>query len=294
MKHSFSLLLLASVGGGVGFSAPASGDAIVHYKLDEAGGTAMDSIGGVHMTPRTQTAAEFGLVYSLPSVPAGTYGPITLTSQQASAFKTAIQGAGLGGDSQFINSTANNALNTLTGSRSITAWIKPDMLPDATTRVGRILSSHPVTIGTARTGWGYGVKEAGNQRFTTYGRKDFDQNTGTAVEANVWQHVAMTYAETTPTNANVQLYLNGNLVQTITGAPTDAANPDAIFGLFGTGSGTEAFPGTMDEVWVFNEVLSEQQIRLVATGAPIPEPSSVAALAAGGLLLLRRQRNRTV
>jgi len=261
----------------------------VHYGLNESSGTAFDSIGGVHMQPRTQTAAEFGLTYGRPSVPAGTYGFITLTPAQATALGTAVQGAGVAENAQFINSTPNNALNTLAGSRTVTAWINPDTLLEGTA-VGRILSSHPLVIGTARTGWGFGMRQAGQQRFTTYGRKDFDQSTGTTIEAGVWQHVAVTYTETSSTNASVQLYHNGDLVQTITGAPTDAINPNATFGLFGSGTGSEAFPGTVDDVWVFNEALTAQQIRTVATGTPIPEPSGVAAIVMAGLLGLRRRR----
>ena len=185
-----------------------------------------------------------------------------------------------------MNSTPNNPLNSLTGSRTVTAWINPDSFAG----IGRILASGPLTIGTARTGWGFGVLTTGNQRFTTFGRKDFDQTTGAAVQTGVWQHVAATYTETSATSATVQLYLNGELVSTVTGAPTDAANPNATFGLFGAGGGTEPFAGTMDEVWVFNTALSANEIRAVATGAPLPEPSSLVGVAAVGLLALRRRR----
>jgi len=286
MKLKTLVSLIGGVGTTLALASPARSAAIVHYSLNEGSGTAFDSIGHVDMVPRTMTAAEFGLEYGKPSVPAGSYGSITITPTQSAAFGTAIYGAGVPENAMFINSTPNNVLNTLEGSRSITAWINPETI----TGVGRLLSSNRLDIGTARTGWGYGVRETGLQRFTTYGRKDFDQIAGTAVTFGEWQHVAMTFDQTSSTTATVRLYRNGNLVDTITGAPSDAANPNAIFGLFGTGAGGEPFGGTMDDVWVFNNVLSESEIRLVATGATLPEPGSAALCLAAGVLVLGRRR----
>lgn len=286
----FSSLSLLSSGLLGCLAVPITAAPVSHYALNEGGGTAADSVGGVHMTPRTQTAELFGLTYGVSSVPAGTYGAVTVTSAKATAFGTAVQGAGFANDSQFVNTTASNALNTLTGDRTVAAWVKPDSLSS----LGRILASGPLVIGTSRTGWGMGVLTTGMLRFTTYGRKDFDQTAGLNITTGSWSHVASTYTQDSSTSSTVRHYINGQLVATVTGLPTDAANPNATFGLFGAGNGTEAFAGTIDDVWVFNTALSSSEIITVASGNPIPEPSTAAAVlgfAMTGLLMRRRRAN---
>ena len=72
MTVKMYLALLSGIGSGLAASPSARAAAIVHYNLDETGqgATAVDSIGGVDMVPRTQTAGEFGLNYGRDSVPA--------------------------------------------------------------------------------------------------------------------------------------------------------------------------------------------------------------------------------
>ncbi|MDB5294109.1 MAG: proteinsorting protein/Myxococcales trans [Phycisphaerales bacterium] len=276
---------------GLGLSSPpaAHGSAIVHYALNETSGSAADVIGGVTMSPINQTAAEFGLKYAQPSVPAGTYGAVTLTPAQAANFGTAIAGdSRFPGFASFVSGNTPNALNTLAGPFTITAWV----LPDTFDTIGRILAGTSVTIGTQKSGWGYGVLTSGRQRFTTYGVKDFDQSSGASAAQDVWQHVAVTYSATA-TTATVGMYLNGTLVQTLTGGPFQTVNPASRMGLFSTGTGSETFAGSIDDVWVYNNVLTQNEIRTAATGVEVistPEPASAAVAGLVGLLALGRRR----
>ena len=289
MKYATHLTALAAAACALAAPTAAHAKAIVHYTLNESGGTAVDSIGGVNMNPINQTAGDYGLSYGLPGVAAGTYGPITITAGQSANFGTAIGGKSqFAGSASMTNTTANNALNTLDGPFTITAWVNPDTF----TTIGRILASQSITnAGGQKTGWGFGVLPSGRQRFTTYGVKDFDQSTGASVVVGQWQHVASTYSVAAGT-ATINFYLNGNLVQTVTGGPFQATNPTAVFGLLASGGGTETFPGAIDDVWVYNTALSQGDIRLAATGVEVvPEPATagLAGLATVGLLARRRR-----
>jgi len=241
-----------------------------YYTMNETSGALTDRVGGVTMTP--QNAA--GFTYGAPSVPAGTYGAITLTSAQAAAFGTAITGDGT---STFNNSTSSNALNSLAAPTTVMAWIKPVGLVG----IQRVISGS----GGDGNGWGYGILASGNQRYTTYGVTDYDQQVGATVQAGAWQHVAVTFTGTT---ANI--YLNGNLVDTRTGG-NFAANTNEVFALFGQGNAaaTERFTGTIDDVRVYSTVLTQPQI-VAAAMTPVPEPSCLVLLGFCALGLLARRR----
>lgn len=251
---------------GVAAAAPLS-----YFKMNETAGVLADSIGGVNMTP--QNAA--GFTYGAASVPAATYGAITLTPAQATSFGTAVTSSGT---SIFNNTTSNNALNTLPAPLTVMAWVKPNV----TTITQRILSGS----GGDGNGWGYGLIAGGNQRFTTYGVTDYNQAAGTTAVAGAWQHVAVSFTGTT-----ANFYVNGNLVDTKTGS-NFGANTSEVYALFGQANATESFAGTVDEVKVFNTALTQPQIVTEATA--LPEPASLgllaAAAAAGTLGRHRRAR----
>jgi Concanavalin A-like lectin/glucanases superfamily/PEP-CTERM motif len=245
---------------------------ISYYSMNETSGDLADSAGGVTMTP--QDAAAF--TYGAPSVPAGTYGAITLTPAQAAAFRTAITGNGA---STFRNMTSGNPLNSLAAPLTVMAWINPTALVG----IQRVISGS----GGDGNGWGYGILGSGNQRYTTYGVTDYDQQAGATVQPGAWQHVAVTF-----TGTSADIYLNGNLVNTRTGG-NFAANTNEVFALFGQGNAgaTERFTGTIDEVRVYGGILTQAQI-VAAASAPVavPEPSSLGLLGLCALGLLTRRR----
>ena len=253
----------------VGGAATAGAQTVVYYPMNETGGVLADVVNGVNMTPVNEGA----FIYGTPSAPAGTYGAITLTPEQSTAFGTGVTGTG---QSLFLNQTPNNALNTLAAPLTSMAWVNPN-----TFDLQRIISGS----GGDGNGWGNGFVGGGNQRFTTYGVTDYDQNAGTTAQAGVWQHVAVTFDGSTAT-----FYLNGEQVDVKTGG-NFGVNPNEVFGLFGlTNNSTELFNGTIDEVKVFNTVLTADQI--AAEAVVVPEPASLGLLGAAGLGLLARRRRR--
>jgi Concanavalin A-like lectin/glucanases superfamily/PEP-CTERM motif len=243
---------------------------VSYYSMNQTSGPLADIVGGVTMTP--QDAAAF--TYGVPSMPAGTYGAITLTPAQAAAFGTAVTG---NGTSSFRNTTSNNPLNSLAAPLTVMAWINPAALVG----IQRVISGS----GGDGNGWGYGILASGNQRFTTYGVTDYDQQAGATVQAGTWQHIAVTF-----TGTSADIYLNGNLVNTRTGG-NFAANTNEVFALFGQTSAAspEQFTGTIDEVRVYSTILTQPQIVAAAT-APVPEPSSLGVLVLCALGLFARRR----
>jgi hypothetical protein len=92
--------------------------------------------------------------------------------------------------------------------------------------------------------------------------------TGTsAMSANTWSHLAVTYD-----GANMRLYVNGALVRTVarTGAILATSGPLHIGG--NEVWGGEWFAGLIDEVRIYNRALSASEIQADMSGSTLPEP----------------------
>lgn len=81
------------------------------------------------------------------------------------------------------------------------------------------------------------------------------------VSPNQWYHVALTYA-TSGSETAVSVYLNGVLVADEVADANASWNPQVAFGAY-VGAAQPSFVGSMDEIAVFNTVLTAQQIRQI-------------------------------
>lgn len=115
--------------------------------------------------------------------------------------------------------------------------------------------------------------------------------TGTTnVAANAWTHIAITYDRVN----NVAItYVNGILDNTIAIPGVGDGILDfslaGMYGQLGGGIATHhdaTFLGMMDDVMIFDEVLTEAQIQALM----IPEPATLVLLGLGGLIAIRRKR----
>ncbi len=110
---------------------------------------------------------------------------------------------------------------------------------------------------------------------------------GTFNAVDNWYHYTMTYDSSTKEQA---IYVNGTLVGTRTATTgfTGSASLDAFV------LGSNAFDGLLDEVWVYNNVLTQGQITGLYTANAVPEPSAYALMmgfvALGYLQFARRKR----
>ncbi|MCP5099573.1 MAG: hypothetical protein GY943_28805, partial [Chloroflexi bacterium] len=146
-------------------------------------------------------------------------------------------------------------IDALSNQFSIMAWIKP------TDVVG-----HHRIVAHSRTnggnGFGFGVKDS-SLAFTTWGIKEYFSTADIA--ANYWQHVAVVFDE----NNDAHFYLNGALVDTITGSAPINLNTDGdpilIGGATPVGANTliETFAGQIDELALYGASLTSAEIRAI-------------------------------
>jgi hypothetical protein len=78
----------------------------------------------------------------------------------------------------------------------------------------------------------------------------------TSADLNVWKHVAISYDGTT-----LRFYVNGVLNGQANGAHTSTNNP-LIFGRW-TSPNNEFWNGLMDEVRLYNRMLSQAEIQVL-------------------------------
>jgi len=141
---------------------------------------------------------------------------------------------------------------------SITAWAKSTSTGDVT-----------------MVNWGTNV---GGQRadFRLYqGRLRCEHGAGnlqanTVLADGQWHHVAVTVTQSAPISyPNVKLYLDGNDDSRITTDPDTfniVANVDVNIGRRGTNN-DRVFPGSLDDVRIYDKVLSQAEIRTIMDGS---------------------------
>lgn len=262
--------------------AVAQGALIGQWRLNESSGNAIDSSGSGF----TGTATAAGLTYAQASVPAGTYGAITLSAADAAAFGTSVQFTkSLAGRFDLGAPAAIEGLaeggSPGVGAFSVMAWVYTDSLPAGTTY--RVFS-------TGRPGgWGLGVANVDRVRFTTYGVSDFTSS-GTYPFNGNWHHLAATWQDGTLTT-----YVDGNVAAvTAGGSPVNFVDETGTsFSIGGTDATTnEWFNGRIDEVKLFSTALTQAEVVAAAVPTAVPEPASAGIVVVGAVAsrLLRRRR----
>lgn len=171
------------------------------------------------------------------------------------------------GANQEINLGAT--FNGLTSDFTVSAWINPD----DTSGVQRVFSS------STGPGWGFGLNGA-NLRFTTFGILDYNLTLGSPIVAGEWTHLAVTF----DSSFDAEFFVNGVSQGTLAGS--SAANAGTGVYRIGSRNG-ENFDGFIDEVRLYNEVLSDAEVSSLAV---VPEPSSAVLLGLGGFALALRRR----
>jgi uncharacterized repeat protein (TIGR01451 family) len=216
-----------------------------YWKFDDGTGTtAKDSS---FSAPSNTGSLAGGAAFSASAAPTTTF---------TSSGSLSVSGA-----TASVVTVPNSAINKLTNSFTVSAWINPSSV-----------SGYQRVIGSARTksanGWSFGIFNS-QLLFTTNGKKDYYSPTSTGMVAGKWYHIA---AIMDSSNA-VTFYLDGLAIGTVTG--TSAAVPDTddnlqIGAITVSGSSTlsEAFNGLIDDLRVYNRILDSTELANVVGIAP--------------------------
>lgn len=139
---------------------------------------------------------------------------------------------------------------------TISGWIKPSF-------TGQNMPIIQKTTGTDR-GYDFLVDNYFNEnrlglilQSGTDGRQRY--RTSTSLEKNVWQHVAVTY-----NSFAVTFYINGEKASKTGSASTasrDISDQDMVIGASSVSSGGNYYNGGLDELRIFDQELSDQQIK---------------------------------
>ncbi|HEX8204576.1 MAG TPA: LamG-like jellyroll fold domain-containing protein, partial [Solirubrobacteraceae bacterium] len=176
------------------------------------------------------------------------------------------------GGSAFARTAASSSLE-LGGALSLEAWIKPTSIPTAGSFASVLTKPEAYSIQFNGPRLEFTIIQNGTRRRL--------QAPAGAIVAGQTYHVLATYDGT-----QQRLYLNGQLVASI--ALTGAASPGWGGLHIGSWDGTmEFFRGTIDEVAVYNKMLTGLQAKQhydqgVATAVGVPTPTSLTATAISG------------
>jgi len=233
---------------------------IVHYNCEETEGPLVDQAGG-----ETAEPINTGHLYQQPSVPAGTYGAITLTSSLGNAVGISADQTGAWTLDEGESAELGNLVNNFT----VMSWV---FVPP-----GGIGDDWPRTIGDSNPdrneGWNFGIRNkttltntvslVGNAIKAIYSAKD-------VVTDGIWQHIAATKSST----AGVTIYLNGSVVGTDVTAE-GLADFNLSNNAYFLGDSNTSTPDSnindmlMDEVRVYDTVLGAADIISAAAGGQI-------------------------
>jgi len=214
------------------------------------------------------------------------HGALTNGASLSSDVPTVLAGGqslSLGGGNQHMLVPHNSSLN-ITSAMTISAWVKP---------VGNVgwdgvLAKNPSSNGSANNHAGnYELRiENGNRRphflYQRGGTNDtaFALAPTAVVAEGVWTHLAVT----AQAGGMVNFYLNGTFAEAL---PVEATfgvpNTNPLY-LGSRADFATTFNGFIDDVAVFDEVLSAGQIRQLANGVIVPEPSAFLVAIMGALL----------
>ena len=255
-----------------------------HYQMGETQGPTLSDSGGV--VSDSATSFGSGHIYGQGGVPDGTYGALTLSGAPFGA------SVGLSAASGEWRTNPHPEYGSLVNNFTAMAWIRPDNVTGVKRVLGKNrLDPDPNTAGnqSANNSWSFGI-DAQKILFTAHGVLDHRSND--VVQAGAWQHIAITKSSVT----GVKFFHNGAEVPPFTaGSPTATGDTRPVlptdldpYWLLLNTFGGQNFLGLVDEVRVYDSVLTLDEIRAAA----VPEPSAVAALAGVVCVALGRRRGR--
>ncbi len=233
MLSTLSLILL------LGLAAVSVADMVAYWPLDE--GT-----GGI--TPDKSGNGLDGTLVGGPTFAAGVFGP-------------AIQFDG--SNTQYVDCGIDSAFD-ITEQLTVVAWIKMNHVDDRQPIVNK--------EGDGIRGVGYRVEGGGIvhvQLYKTGGAVKTDLNSTVNLEADRWYHLAFTYEFVGDGSSITRLYIDGeeHISTDTTVGPLEINTQIQEIGRYvWSGSYQKFFNGLIDDVVIFNHVLSASEIMGIMNG----------------------------
>ena len=209
-----------------------------HWKLDEdisAGATwAVDSVGGKNGTI-----------------------PVSGVTTEAGVMGNAFRFDGSATAHVAISGFDTTNLKTMT----IAFWIKPD--------AGHVTDGNRKRVISAQDSWESTIEPSNgfvsNQFYQSGGLPNY-LNSSAPLPENEWTHVAMTTVlGTAGSPGRVEIYINGEFDVAQNSADDDWAGGEVRIGHRPGKPDSEHFWGVMDDIRIYNEVLTEDQIQAIMT-----------------------------
>lgn len=193
---------------------------------------------------------------------------LTMNAQSAVSWAAGAPGGTPGGSVEFEAGAAQgNGSNFLgTGvagaaipSYTISMWINPETTNEAW------------FFGTGNQGLHLGIRDTKVNDVVTapntlsQGHWGNDSDGTTSIAANAWSHVTYTYDNVSKTQS---IYLNGELeAETVTGDPNRTTTDLIIGARTGGATNRQPFAGLVDDVAIWDSVISDADILAVADGS---------------------------
>jgi hypothetical protein len=135
----------------------------------------------------------------------------------------------------------------------------------------------------------FGISQIGTQIAFGIGSSDATIFSTSSVNTGAWTHVAATW----DTSGSMNLYINGLLEASYGVASYDLRDSTNQF-FVGMDLSGAAYSGSLDQIRIYDSVLSGGQISALATFSAVPEPATVALLGLGllSLVIVRPRRAR--
>src|SRR3989344_1234060 len=184
----------------------------------------------------------------------------TLTNMSTTTSPTIGKiGQGLRFDASIdcVNAGSGSSLDNLDtkGGLSVSAWIYPNSMGS---------SGHIINKDLNAVGFWYFLQSGSNLRFIKDGSTDLTVHSSGGLSAKQWQHVAVAWDGST-TATNVHIYVNGVETSYATQTNGDSLVSDASSNLLIGGrtaaNCTTVFDGLLDEVRLYNRVMSQSEIK---------------------------------
>jgi len=156
---------------------------------------------------------------------------------------------------EFVSmaNTANN-LPSSNSARSVSFWAYPNDLSNY---------HNMVSMGLANANGRFSIRIQASTGLLEYIGQSNDYATSHALSANVWQHIVVTHDGST-----MNFYADGSLVDSNATSLNTSAGGNLRLGVNVDGSNDEWYDGALDEVRIYDRVLSSSEIALLYNEAP--------------------------